>query len=94
MNKRTFTPNKNQTAILKALAAGKTTAADIAAFKGVTVKDTGIYNSLRALKEHKLVLEKVTRKGATARGNRSEFRLSAKGSKLVGPPAPPKLVKR
>lgn len=83
MNKRSFTPNQNQTAILKALNLGKTTAAEISAHKGVTVAGSGVYNSLRALSERGIVIEKVTRKGATPRGNRSTFRLSAKGTKLL-----------
>lgn len=78
---RTFTPNPNQLAVMHALHEGVVGAQDIAKAPGVKVGPTAVYNTLRALKSRGVVLEKKVHAGTTPKGDRYEYRLSAKGRK-------------
>lgn len=84
-NKKTsFKPNANQVAILCALEARELAEAkDVLASPGVRVHSTSIYASLRTLKDRGLVIEKQIHRGATAKGDRFNYRLSAKGKKFI-----------
>lgn len=75
--------NENQIAVMSALEAGFTSAQDIVKAGGVTVGPTAVYNTLRSLKAHGVVLEKQVRSGTTPRGDRYEFRLATKGRKAL-----------
>lgn len=82
--KQAFTPNSNQAAIMKALDAGKTAAGDIAKAKGVKIGPTSIYAALRRLKDRGIVVEQTMRRSKVSnKGDRVEFRLSAKGKRHV-----------
>lgn len=85
MTKTTFTPNPNQRAVLGALASSDTGlgAQQIVGSKGVKVGVTSVYNTLRALKDRGLVLEKKVRIGTTPKGDRYEYRIAAKGRKVL-----------
>lgn len=80
----TFLPTKNQSAVLNALSDGEASAQEVARSKGVTAGQTSIYNSLRALRERGLVLEKKVKTGTTSKGDRFTYSLSAKGKRLIG----------
>lgn len=84
MTKIKFTPNPNQLAVLGALNDGALGAQQVARTKGVKAGVTSVYNTLRALRERGLVLEKKVKIGATPKGDRFEYRISAKGRKLIG----------
>lgn len=75
--------NENQLAVMSALESGYTGAQDIIKAPGVSVGPTAVYNTLRALKRHGIVLEKQVRRGTTPKGDRFEYRLAAKGRKVL-----------
>lgn len=85
MTKTTFTPNQNQRAVLGALANTDSGlgAQEIVKAKGVKVGVTSVYNTLRALRDRKLVIEKKVKAGNTPKGDRYEYRIAAKGRKLL-----------
>lgn len=85
MTKTTFTPNPNQRAVLGALATTESGlgAQEIAKAKGVKVGTTSVYNTLRALRDRKLVIEKKVKAGKTPKGDRYEYRIAAKGRKVL-----------
>jgi DNA-binding PadR family transcriptional regulator len=84
MTKTQFIPTQNQRAVLGVLSDGEASAQQVAKSKGVTAGQTSIYNSLRALKERGLVVEKKVKTGVTPKGDRFAYRLSAKGKRLLG----------
>jgi len=85
MTKTSFTPNPNQRAVLGVLAESDSGlgAQQVAKAKGVKVGQTSVYNTLRALKTRGLVLEKKVKAGTTPKGDRFEYRIAAKGRKVL-----------
>lgn len=85
MTKTAFTPNPNQIAVLGVLANtdGGLGAQEVAKAKDVKVGQTSVYNTLRALKDRGLVLEKKIKVGNTPKGDRYEYRIAAKGRKVL-----------